>query len=300
MANNIKLAISKFVNYLKTVRQYSSHTISNYHRDLNHFYLFYCENKFDILSFNTDKAREYLFFLENQKYKRKSIARKLSALRSFWKYLNYLNLTSKNPFLLLTTPKIPKYLPNILSKEQMQDFLDAIPSNSPIEFRNKTICELLYSSGIRIAECVGINIEDIDFNENEILIRGKGSKERIIVFGNIAKDLLVRYLENSRSLLLKTNTNAVFLNKNGTRISVRSLQRIIKSLVSKTELNTTLTPHIFRHSFATDLLNGGADLKMVQELLGHANLSTTQIYTHLTETYLKKVYRAAHPFGNKD
>ena len=300
MANNIKLAISKFINYLKTVRQYSSHTISNYSRDLNHFYLFYCEKKFDILSFNTDKAREYLFFLENQKYKRKSIARKISALRSFWKYLNYLNITSKNPFLLLTTPKIPKHLPNILSKEQMQDFLDTIPSNSPIEFRNKTICELLYSSGIRIAECVGINIEDIDFNENEILIRGKGSKERIIVFGNIAKDLLVRYLENSRSLLLKTNTNAVFLNKNGTRISVRSLQRIIKSLVSKTELNTTLTPHIFRHSFATDLLNGGADLKMVQELLGHANLSTTQIYTHLTETYLKKVYKAAHPFGNKD
>jgi integrase/recombinase XerC len=298
LANNLPNLISKFINYLRIVKQYSGHTVTNYQRDLNLFSIFILNNNLNFVDLSLMDARKYLVFLENRKFKKRSIARKISSVRSFCKYLNYLNITKRNPFLLLATPKISKRLPNILSKDEMQDFLNMVPIQSSLEFRNRTICELLYSSGIRIAECVGINLEDIDMNENEILIRGKGSKERIVIFGKTVNEFLNKYLVTIRPLLKKSNTNAVFLNKNGTRVSVRSLQRIIKKLVGKTSLNTTLTPHIFRHSFATDLLNGGADLKTVQELLGHASLSTTQIYTHLTETQLKKVYQQAHPLGD--
>lgn len=289
--------IDSFLEFLKNQKQYSPHTISNYHRDLKKFFRFIpidsWENGTDI---DLSTAREYLYFLDTQKYARKSIARMIASLRSFWKYLIRESVVQSNPWALLTIPKLPKKLPHILTQTETNRFLEQIDTSTPIGFRNRTICELIYGAGLRISECLNLKISDIDLAEQEILIKGKGGKERIVIYGDIAQNYLKSYLIHIRPMWIKKSTQAVFLNqRDGTQISSRSVQRIIKSLCKASHINKTITPHTLRHSFATDLLNGGADIKTVQELLGHSSLSTTQIYTHLSQDRLKEIYTKAHP-----
>lgn len=288
--------VDQFLKSLKNNRNYSEHTISNYARDLRYFLEFAGEE--DILnSFTLKSCKNYIHLLSEKKYNPKTIARMIAALRSFWNYLETENKTTFNPWLSLALPKTDKLLPHILTKTAMQTFLDNMPITTPLEFRNKTICECLYSSGIRVSEICNLNISDIHFEEQEMRVTGKGKKERIAIFGKPAKDLLQDYIQFIRPKLTNPQEKAVFVNHKGTRLTTRSIQRFIESEGARQNLSSPLTPHTFRHSFATDLFNGGADLRTIQELLGHTSLGTTQIYTHLSIEKLTEVYFKAHPRG---
>jgi integrase/recombinase XerC len=285
------LPVSAFLNHLKNERNYSPHTLSNYGRDLNFLVGFLKGKKLDRLT-----AREYLLALEKRHYSRRSIARKLSAARSYFRYLMREKEVSQNPFQNLVTPKLPRKLPNFLYPEEMKALLDAPETAKPAGIRDRAILEVIYGTGIRVIEVARLNLANIDFEEGEIRVFGKGSKERIVVFGSHAGRAMKEYLTKGRpALLFGAKTNAFFLGRRGTRLSTRQLERLILFYAKKAGVHKKVTPHTLRHSFATHLLEGGADLRMVQELLGHVSLSTTQVYTHVTKERLKKVYDDAHP-----
>lgn len=287
--------ISKFINFLKTERHYSNHTISNYQRDLKFLVTFIKGKKID-----RSVAREYLLALEKKRFSRRSIARKLSSARSFFRFLAREKKTDKNPFENLLTPKLPKKLPNFLYPEELKGLFDAPDLKTPQGMRDKAILEVIYGTGLRVAEVVRMNKNDLDFDEGEIKVLGKGSKERIVLFGSHAKSALHNYINNARRQLLSGKKNpALFVNRRGSRITARSVERMIVHYTKKAGLTKKVTPHTLRHSFATHLLSGGADLRMVQELLGHVSLSTTQVYTHITKERLKEVYDSAHPRASR-
>jgi integrase/recombinase XerC len=287
--------ISKFINYLKTERNYSAHTISNYQRDIR-FLINFLKGK----KTGRSAAREYLLALEKKRYSRRSIARKLSSARSFFRFLAREKLADQNPFENLLTPKLPKKLPNFLYPEELQSLLDAPEQKDPRGLRDRAILEVLYGTGLRVTEIKRMNINDVDFNEGEIKVLGKGSKERIVLFGSHARNALERYLKEGRpGLAAGKKSPALFINRRGSRLTTRSVERMIVHYAKKAGLTKTVTPHTLRHSFATHLLSGGADLRMVQELLGHVSLSTTQVYTHITKERLKEVYDSAHPRSSR-
>jgi integrase/recombinase XerC len=283
--------ITKFINFLKTERNYSPHTISNYARDLRFLISFLGKRKID-----RSAAREYLLALEKKRFSRRSIARKLSSARSFFRFLLREKLIGQNPFENLLTPKLPKKLPNFLYPEELKSLLQAPDLKSPQGLRDRAILEVLYGTGLRVAEIIRMNINDVDFDEGEIKVLGKGSKERIVLFGSHARAALQKHLEEGRPQLLSNKrAPALFVSRRGGRLTPRSIERMIVRLTRKAGLTKKVTPHTLRHSFATHLLSGGADLRMVQELLGHVSLSTTQVYTHITKERLKEVYDSAHP-----
>ena len=276
--------IPGFIDYLLKERNYSINTALAYQRDLAHLFGFF--KKQNISSAITiTEARKYLRFLEEKEFSRRSIARKISACKAFWRFLGRFSVDSAkaqtNPWALLSTPKLEKKLPSFMSNTEVSSLLDSI--NPP---RERAIFELLYAAGLRVSEVVGLNLSDIDWSNNELRVLGKGSKERIVLMGQPAHEALQAYIQKHRGT---PKTKAVFLNKRGTRLTVRTIQRTLKVL--------GINPHQFRHTFATHLLNGGADLRIVQELLGHSSLSTTQIYTHITKDRLQEVYSKAHPLG---
>ena len=280
-----------FLNHLKNERNYSSHTLSNYGRDLRFLIAFLKGKKLDRLT-----ARAYLLALENHHYSRRSVARKLSAARSYFRYLMREKEVGQNPFQNLVTPKLPRKLPNFLYPEEMKALLDAPVTEKPAGLRDRAILEVIYGTGIRVIEVARLNLANVDFEEGEIRVFGKGSKERIVVFGSHAGRAMKEYLAKGRpALLFGGETNAFFLGRRGTRLSTRQIERLIIFYAKKAGVHKKVTPHTLRHSFATHLLEGGADLRMVQELLGHVSLSTTQVYTHVTKERLKKVYDDAHP-----
>lgn len=282
----------KFIVFLKTERHYSPHTISNYQRDLR-FLLKILQGRAQI---DRTAARDYLVALENKKYSRRSVARKLSAARSFFRFLLREKLIDQNPFENLLTPKLPRKLPNFLYPEEIKALLEALETKTPLGLRDLAILEVIYGTGLRVAEIVKLNLSDIDFTEGEIRVLGKGSKERIVLFGKQAKEAMQNYLNKSRPILLCGQKSAAFfINRRGNRTTVRLMERLILHYAKKAGISKKVTPHTLRHSFATHLLSGGADLRMVQELLGHASLSTTQVYTHITKERLKEVYDASHP-----
>ncbi|MFA6170029.1 MAG: tyrosine recombinase XerC [Candidatus Margulisiibacteriota bacterium] len=282
--------IDFYTNHLKTERNYSPHTISNYRRDLFFLTGFFKERKVNRLS-----AREYLVQLEKNGFSKRSIARKLSAARSFFRFLMREKMAEVNPFDNLLTPKIPKKLPNFLYPEELARLLKA-PKSDPLGRRDLAILEILYSSGIRVTELAGLNLNELDLTEGEIRVFGKGSKERIVLFGSHAVTAVKDYLRTARpELLTGQKSAAVFIGRRGTRLTTRQIERLIKNYAKKSGIVKKVTPHTLRHSFATHLLDGGADLRMVQELLGHVSLSTTQVYTHVTKERLKKVYESSHP-----
>ncbi|MEK9657450.1 MAG: site-specific tyrosine recombinase/integron integrase [bacterium] len=287
--------IERFLRFLSTEKQYSHHTIKNYQRDLykfaNHFNL----QKYTLNDVKQQHCQQYIYQLEQEKYSRKSIARHLSTLRSFWSYVSSKNKEVSNPWQIMSSPRIKKQFPQILSHKDIHTFLNTLETKTPIDIRNKSICELLYSSGIRVSELCNISLEHINWQEKEIHIIGKGNKERSVLFGETTKKFLRNYIQNVRTKWAKNKQDKVFLNTYGSALSTRSVQRIIKTAAKKQNLQQHITPHTFRHCFATNLYEGGADLSIVQHLLGHENINSTQIYTHLSVKHLKKVFNNAHP-----
>ena len=288
-------SLSAFINYLKNERNFSPYTITNYQRDLV-FLLNFIKNRDP----DRSAAREYLRALENKRYSRRSIARKLSSVRSFFRYLLREKIIRENPFQNLMTPKLPKKLPNFLYPEEINTLLAAPSSSTATGRRDRAILEVIYGTGLRVTELSGINLSDVDYKEQEIRVLGKGGKERIVLFGSHAQKALHDYLDNSRPELLGgQKQNALFIGQRAHRLSPRQIERRIRFYARKAGIMKKVSPHTLRHSFATHLLAGGADLRMVQELLGHVSLSTTQVYTHVTKERLKQVYDSSHPRAGK-
>lgn len=272
-------------------KNYSGHTILNYKLDLQDFNKFLAGTaleKVDYLTF-----RKYLAVLKEKGLGSRSVGRRLSALRSFFRFLSREGYIKTNPILMLSSPKLDKHLPSFMTEDEVYRLIEsAFAKNEKdlLGLRDRAILEVFYSSGLRISELVGLNLEDVDFISGIVKIRGKGKKERIVPIGEAALTVIRKYLDKR-----KKQVDAVFLNKNNRRITTRGIRDIVVKYLRVAGIKPGVSAHTFRHSFATHLLNRGADLRTVQELLGHANLSTTQIYTHLTTEKLKSVYDKAHP-----
>ncbi len=280
--------IGKFLSSLEVEKNYSNHTILNYRTDLEEFAAFLGDQPLTQVDYPV--LRRFLAQLRTRSLKPRTVSRKLSALRSFFKYLQRHKMIAGNPAALLVTPKLDKPLPHFLTEEDTVKLLDAPTDGKVNTLRDKAILETLYSTGIRVSELVGLDEGHVDAIGNIVRVRGKGKKERLAPIGEKALEAIQNYLDARPQ-----RSPALFLNKNGSRLTGRGVRGIINKYILKASLQGKVSPHMFRHSFATHLLNRGADLRSVQELLGHANLSTTQIYTHLTTDKLKSVYDKAHP-----
>lgn len=281
--------IEKFLRYLELEKGASPHTILNYKLDLFDFKNF-LGDAWDIQKIDYLAIRRYLAALKTKNLFQRTISRKLSCLRSFFRFLSREGLLKNNPAVSILSPKSEKHLPQFLSEEEMIKLLQAPQGDDLLVLRDRAILETFYSTGMRISEVAGLDIPDIDFIGSVVKVFGKGKKERLVPIGNQALKVIKKYLDKR-----KTQNQAVFLNKNAGRITSRGIRDIVAKYIHKLSLKNGLSPHSIRHSFATHLLDRGADLRSVQELLGHSNLSTTQIYTHLTTDRLKKVYEKAHP-----
>lgn len=245
--------------------------------------------------------REFLNYLYNKKYSNRAIARHISSLRSFFKYLKKENIITNNPMILISNPKIEKKLPKIVYSKELEVILNTPDTNTLMGIRDTLILELLYATGVRVSELVNIKLMDIDVSQKEIKILGKGSKERIVLYGSRCATLLDDYIKKVRPNLVndKYSKTYLLLSKTGRPINTREIRYIIDDVVKKAGLKIHISPHVLRHTFATDLLNNGADLRSVQQLLGHESLSTTTIYTHITNERLRHVYLNTHPRAHK-
>ncbi len=286
--------IDDFLHTLKWANRYSPNTIEAYARDLRHLGEFADHDASKILAFTKTDARQLIAFLTAKTYSRKTVARILSAIRRFWRHLDTTAQTTVNPWAMLPSPKTSHHLPTVLHTADMISFLDHLPSATPSEIRNRTICELIYATGIRVSELTALNVPHIDFETREIRVIGKGNKERIVLFNATAAQWI------SRTIAMRSERNArpdgpLFLNHRGGRFSGRSVQRLLESLTQSQGLAKGITPHTLRHSFATSLLDGGADLRVIQELLGHSSIATTQLYTHMSKEKLADTVRKHHP-----
>lgn len=323
------IIIHEFLNYLSFEKRFSEHTAKCYGADLRQYgeFLSGCSQdspavsesiaegephvstavmatqtkaKIDqlLLSADTNAVRAYLANLNERQYSKATIARKLATLRSFYKFLVKRNQVSSNPVLSVRTPKQEKKLPRFLEYDQVRRLLEAVPTDNWLGARDRAILETLYSTGIRVSELVGLNMDDVDFLGEVVHIRGKGKKERITPIGFSALQAIQHYME-FRNRRAQNDSNfdskVLFVNKHGRRLSTRSVRRKMDKYLKIAGLDPAVSPHTLRHSFATHMLNNGADLRSVQELLGHQSLSTTQVYTHLTTKKLKEVYESAHP-----
>ncbi len=298
MIDNINKKILDFLKCLKNEKNYSKYTIINYGKDLKLFEKFLEEEKIsDIKKIDYKIIRQYLSFLYDFDYENKTIARNLSTIRSFFKYLMKENIIKNNPMTLIENPKLDKKLPKVLNSIEVDDILNIPDNETPLGQRDSLILELIYSTGIRVSELVNIKIQDIDFNDKKIIITGKGNKERIVLFGNVLLKKLNLYLNDGRKKLIKNSIDYLVLNSQGNKITSRGVELIIDKILKKGGITYKISPHTLRHTFATHMLNNGADLKTVQELLGHESLSTTQIYTHVSNERLRTVYLNTHPRG---
>lgn len=291
--------VEGFLNHLRAEKNASDYTVKHYNADLQQFCAFLQKQKItDRVEVTYLVVRTFLAELAQAEYSKRSIARKLSALRSFYRYLMREQIVEASPFSLIRTPKLEKKLPKFLYVEEMDLLLQA-PLNgtpTPMGLRDAAILETLYASGMRVSELVGLNEQSVDLEHGIALVFGKGAKERYVPLGEYAIRAIRRYLLESRSVLAKeTGEQALFLNHHGKRLTDRSVRRLLNKYVDQSALKKHLSPHAMRHSFATHMLEAGADLRTVQELLGHVNISTTQIYTHVTKDHLQSIYNRAHP-----
>lgn len=287
--------VKDFLLYLKHQKAYSINTVSSYEKDLIEYFNFLETNQFNYQLIDYNNLKKYLRFLNDKKLKNNTISRKISSLRSFYRYLVNNTKLESNPFLLLSLPKKEKKLPNFLYLNELEDLLEIPKTNKLLEQRNTLILELLYATGIRVSELTNIKLKDIDISNRTILVTGKGNKKRYVIFGKKSQEILEQYLKDSYLKLNKNNSEYLILNNRGSKITQRSICNILNEIISHTSLKKHISPHTLRHTFATHLLERGADLLTVQELLGHANLSTTSIYTHITSEHLRKTYLKAHP-----
>jgi integrase/recombinase XerC len=295
-----KETCENFIKYLKTQKNLSEHTAQSYRSDLKHF-LQYIESAqiSEPAEVNLKIIRNYLSQLYEAGYARSTISRRLATLRSLFRYLCQVGKIDNNPLVLVRTPKQTKHLPQFLYSTEVNDLLDNPAGKGKLEIRDHAILELLYSSGIRIGEAVQIDVGDVDFGRRSLRVKGKGQKERIVPFGSHASAALQWYMMEGRPLICgKKNPSPIeplFVNWRGKRLTTRGAYGIINKYLKKVAPTRNLTPHSLRHTFATHLLEGGADLRSVQELLGHSRMSSTQIYTHVTGERIKAVYEKAHP-----
>ena len=294
--------LRRFVTYLKKERGYSDYTVKNYELDILDF-LEYCNNnKLNIYKIKYFDVKTYLVSLHEKKYKGTTISRKISSLRTFYSFLYDNNLVDKNIFKNVVIPKKEKRLPKYITNEDVASIFDVPDISSPIGKRNRLILELLYGTGIRVSELCNIKVKDIDVNEKTIRILGKGSKMRIVYYGDVCAEILDLYLSDGRNILLNKKNNEYLIigaYKKDKPLTTRSIELIINDIIEKAAINKKVTPHVLRHTFATHLLNEGCDILMVKELLGHSSLDTTGIYTHVSNERLRKVYLDSHPRATK-
>ncbi|MBQ3475269.1 MAG: tyrosine recombinase XerC [Bacilli bacterium] len=288
--------IIKFLDYLDNQKNYSDYTILNYKKDIEEYYEFLKEKKYSFDNMDYKKCVDYLLFLEKKDLKKTSVSRRLSSLRTFYKFLVLNNYVDSNPFLLVSSPKKEKRIPKFINYQGIDEIFNIPNLNTPDGQRERVILEVLYGSGVRVSELVSIKIKDIDFNNRTILIFGKGSKERLVSFGEPALDAIKNYLEDGRKVLLgEINSDYLIVGKEKENLTTRRIEQIINDLIKETSIKMNITPHMFRHTFATHLLDQGCDLIAVQELLGHESLSSTEIYTHVSNEHLREVYMKCHP-----
>lgn len=273
-----------FLIYLDKELNFSANTINSYRQDLAAFFSFLTKNKINYLNINRYDIRAFLKHLDDLKLKNSTIARRISATRSFYNYLVNIGKITNNIFNNIHNPKIEKKLPNYLSYDELAKILDHIDLTTPTGVRNRLLIEMFYATGCRVSEMINIKVSDINKSNNSIRIMGKGKKMRIVYFGEYARYYLDKYL----SLI---DTEYLFTHESGDKLSIHDVEYIISDLVKNLALKTHVTPHTLRHTFATHLLNNGADIKTVQELLGHSSLNTTGIYTHVSNERIKEVYR---------
>ena len=298
---------NKYVNYLEAERNASAYTVRNYTNDLMDFFDFLKTKGIDSLN-EVDRQtwRAYANSLNNRNFAKSSIACKQSAIRSFYKYLNREKILSANPLKKLPSPKLDRRLPSFLTVDEAKRLVEAPDLSRPEGQRDRALLELLYAAGIRVSELVNLDLEQVNLNTNEIRVWGKGSKERVVLVGSPAAKALSAYIKYGRKNLLgDSKTNAVFLTSYkdedgihcGERLTIRRVQKMLEKYAGN--IGKRIHPHMLRHTFATHLLDGGADLRVVQELLGHASLSSTQIYTHISKSQARKIYLSAHPMAKE-
>jgi integrase/recombinase XerC len=292
----------RYIQYLEAERNASPYTIRNYKDDLLDFFYFLRKKKIDPLTaVDRHILRDYMKQLGERRVVKGSIARKMSAIRSFYRYLTREELIPKNPVEQVSSLKLDRRLPSFLTKEEMEKLLNAPDLSTPLGQRNRALLELLYASGLRVSELVSLTPEQINLESNEIRVLGKGSKERMVLMGEPAAEAIKSYIGEGRLKLTgKKKSQALFLDRYGQSLTARSVQRLLEQYAKKAGIGKRVHPHMLRHTFATHMLDGGADLRVVQELLGHARLTSTQIYTHVTKGQARKVYLSAHPLAREE
>jgi len=311
--DNLKTYIDKFLYYEEVVIGKSYNTIKSYKKDIMQFidYLNEYEEIKDFEEVETMTFRSFIAYLnsgdkENSKnniqksVSKRSINRKISALRTFFKYLQEKKIVKTNKVAYITMPKFEKELPNVLNKEDINKLRDAVNTEKITGIRDRLIIELLYSSGIRASELIDLNEYMVNIEEREIRVIGKGNKERITFFSENTKKWLEKYIEEKKRKYSNYTKDTIFTNSRGEKLTTRSLRRLIADYAKKAGLQKEVTPHVFRHTFATELLNNGVDIRYLQELLGHSSISTTQVYTHVSKAFLKDVYMNTHPLAKEE
>lgn len=288
--------LEEFIAYLKHEKNASPHTITSYRRDILQLAQYLENRKLSLRGIDNIVLRGFLAALFDKGEKKSTVGRKLAAIRSFFQFCVRKRWMDDNPAKVVATPKQDKPVPSFLSEEEMQEFLDLPQTAKPLDKRDKAMMELLYATGIRVSELVGIDLEDVKFTERLIRIKGKGKKERLVPFGRMAEESLRSYLR-VRPLINKGQVEEapLFLNYRGRKLSPRSVERTVDKYIRRSAVRRKISPHSLRHSFASHLLSRGADLRVIQELLGHESLATTQKYTHLDLKHLLEVYRKSHP-----
>ncbi len=296
--SNQKL-IELFLNYLISERDYSVLTKKAYQEDIEQFNVFLQQTgDSDFSKVTIQDVRIYLGELNENKLSRNSVSRKISSLRAFYQFLLRNNLAEDNPFSYVHLKKKNLRLPRFFYEKEMDVLFQVVKGENPLDYRNEAILEVLYGTGIRVSECAGIEMKDIDFELNVLLIRGKGNKERYVPFGHYAAVAIQQYIKKARDPLMKKyqkRHSVLFVNHHGDGITSTGIEYVLNQVIKKSSLTSDIHPHMLRHTFATHLLNNGADMRTVQELLGHSSLSSTQIYAHVTKEKLQKNYRQFHP-----
>ena len=301
MENSKPKLVNEYLDYLKYEKNYSSYTIINYNNDIEEYFLYLERESINFLDVEYSDLRFYLMYLKDEKQdNNSSIDRKLSALRGFYKFLANNKYIKSNPFKLLSGLKKSKKLPRYFEYNELEELFNVCDLETPIGQRDRLLLEMLYATGVRVGELVNIKVSDIDLGTRNILILGKGNKERFVIYGEYCEEILKLYLNDGRVLLNKKNSDYLFLNKTGGNLGERGVRYILDNLIEKTSINKKISPHMIRHSFATHLLNEGCDLLTVQKLLGHESIKATQIYTHVTTDRLKEVYYNSFPRAKKD
>jgi integrase/recombinase XerC len=286
--------LNDYLEHLTHIKKFSPHTVKAYRQDIQQFFDYFEENN---LAVDKNTIRDYISVIFLRTKNKATISRKIYALKSFYGYLVKQGKLAKNPFDAVSSPKNEKKLPEILTENEMSAFLDKLPEETFLQVRNKAVFEFLYATGLRISELVNLRITDINFTDDMVRVLGKGKKERIVPFNEQAKSMLLKYLDRAR-LQFKKPVDYIFLNAWGRKITERAIELILhKTFIEMMESNKSVYPHLFRHSFATHLLQRGANLRVIQELLGHESLSTTEKYTSLNYSDLLNVYKKYHPRG---